>query len=131
MSIRTGSVVSTILFREGERFPILLDEQGTPLWNPPLYVTTQLRNASLAPLTTKAALDATKLLNAWVDSERINLEARLAHRQFLSGIEIQLLATFLRTRAATAALNSRPLSLVRYASRVRCGAYAGRSAYGL
>lgn len=127
MSTRNGPIVSTILFKDGERFPILQDEQGTPLWNPTLYVTTQLRNASLAPSTTKAALDAIKLLNAWADSERINLEARLARRQVLSEIEIQLLATFLTRRAATSAHNSRPLSLARYVSRVRAAPGAAHS----
>src|SRR5262245_55304296 len=114
MSTSNGPTISTILFRDEERIRILQNERGDLLWNPTLYVTTQLRNASLAPSTTKAALDAIKLLNAWADSRGINLEARLARRQFLSDIEIQLLATFLRTRAATAALDNRPLSLARY-----------------
>jgi len=51
-------------FSDGERYPLLIDGQGLPLWYPTLFTTTQVRNASKAPNTMAAVASRTHICYA-------------------------------------------------------------------
>lgn len=114
--------VSLILTSDGERYPILLGPTGSPLWAPTLYVTSQLRNASLAPSTTRSALDSISRLLQWAAATGVELEPRFSRREFLSDVEIDRLAQALKTRAVTLTKSVRPISISKSKSRVRAAA---------
>ena len=60
----------------GERFLILVDDAGMPLYYPALYVTAVLRGGNRATNTISHSLTAIKLLYAWGDYYRVDLESR-------------------------------------------------------
>ncbi len=78
-----------MLFGNGERYPLLVDGSGMPLWYPTLFATTQLRNASKAPNTITAALAAIRSLLAWAVASGIDLEDRLVQGIYLRDFEIE------------------------------------------
>jgi len=92
--------VRQICFSNGERYPLLFDEHGQPLWFPTLYATTQFRNASKASNTMAAALSAIRVLITWSDFSGINLELRFARRAFLNELEIESLWRHTQTKIA-------------------------------
>ena len=85
-------------FADGERFPLLLQEDGVPHAMATLFVTTQMRNASKAPNTILAALGAVRGLLSWAEGRHFHLEQRFLNRSFLTNAEIESLrvATQLR-----------------------------------
>lgn len=85
-------------FADGERYPLLLDERGLPLWYPTLFTTTQFRNVSKAPNTMVAVLAALRVLMHWAQSSQIDLEHRFARRLFLNEQEMESLCSYLQTK---------------------------------
>jgi len=81
--------LKTVVFSDGERYPMLLDEAGIPDWNATLFITTQLRNASKASNTMAAVLGAIRLLFVWADRNRVDFEVRFAEREFLTREELE------------------------------------------
>src|SRR5450830_1358988 len=92
--------VRQISFSNGERYPLLFDEYGQPLWFPTLFATTHFRNASKASNTMTAALSAIRVLITWSDFSGINLELRFARRAFLNELEIESLWRHTQTKIA-------------------------------
>lgn len=90
----------TVVFSDGERYPLLVDESGIPEWHATIFATTQIRNASKAPNTIKAALSAIRNLYSWAEARQINLNIRFARKSFLNEIEIDSLYAYTR-RAVT------------------------------
>lgn len=90
----------TIMFSDGERYPLLVDESGIPDWNSTIFVTSQIRNASKAPNTQKAVLFAIRSLYSWAETQEINLKSRFSQKIFLKEVEIESLYAF--SRALTA-----------------------------
>lgn len=84
----------------GERFLVLVDDSGMPLYYPALYVTAVLRGGNLANNTISHALTAIKLLYAWTDYYSIDLEARFKQRELLYEHEIHSLRDFSQQRLA-------------------------------
>ncbi|WP_116601241.1 site-specific integrase [Cupriavidus alkaliphilus] len=80
--------------------PMLLDGHGVPVYLPTLYVTTQIRNASKAPNTMLAVLDALRWLLRWADGRGISLEQRFKAKVFLNDTEIESLRAFAQTKSA-------------------------------
>lgn len=93
------SLARTVM-RDGERYPVLLNAGGAPCWYPTLYATTQLRNNSKAPSTITSVLAAIRLLLKWCEAESIDLETRLARRDFLAMSEVENLCRYLQSKAA-------------------------------
>jgi hypothetical protein len=60
----------------GERFAILVDEFGMPLYHHALYATAVLRGASLSVNTINNALGAIKMVCAWGSYYGLSLESR-------------------------------------------------------
>lgn len=84
----------------GERFLILVDDTGMPLYYPALFVTAVLRGGNRATNTINHALTAIKLLYAWGDYYRIDLESRFKRSELLFEHEIHSLRDFSQKRLA-------------------------------
>ncbi|EPA94412.1 site-specific integrase [Pseudomonas sp. G5(2012)] len=80
----------------GERFAILIDEFGMPLYYPALYVTAQMRGASLSINTIDNALSALKAMYAWQNYYGLDLESRFKRSELLVGHEIHSLRDFMQ-----------------------------------
>jgi integrase len=87
-------------FSDGERYPLLIDGRGVPLWYPTLFTTTQVRNASKAPNTMVAVLSAIRVLIAWAQSHDVDLESRFANRLFLNEQEVESLCRYAQTKSS-------------------------------
>lgn len=92
LSIRTFQAES------GERFLILVDDAGMPLYYPALFVTAVLRGGNRATNTIRNALTAIKLLCAWSDYYSIDLESRFKRSELLLDHEIHSLRDFSQSR---------------------------------
>lgn len=80
----------------GERFSILVDDTGMPLYYPALYVTAELRGASLSINTINNALSALKAMYAWQDYYSTDLESRFKRSELLLAHEIHSLRDFMQ-----------------------------------
>lgn len=80
----------------GERFPLLIDQDGMPLYSPTLYALTQLRGRNLATNTISNALRAIQVLYLFLDVRLIDLSSRLSLGQMLSLGEVEDLARLAR-----------------------------------
>ena len=79
---------------QGERVPLLLDEQGLPLFYPTLFATSQLRNAGAAVNTIRNALTHIQVLLRWETQEGRNLVDEFTSGKFLSMPDILSLRDF-------------------------------------
>lgn len=88
--------VRRIKSMSGERFVILVDESGMPLYYPALYITVHMRGRSLAVNTIQNALNALKAMYAWQSYYRIDVEERFSHGALLQPHEIHSLRDFMQ-----------------------------------
>lgn len=80
----------------GERFSILVDDTGMPLYYPALYVTAEMRGGSLSINTINNALSALKAMCAWQDYYGQDLESRFKRSELLCRHEIHSLRDFMQ-----------------------------------
>jgi integrase len=80
----------------GERFSILVDDSGMPLYYPALYVTAEMRGASLSINTINKALSAVKAMYAWQTYYNLDLESRFKRSELLQPHEIHSLRDFMQ-----------------------------------
>ncbi|BCS42440.1 MULTISPECIES: site-specific integrase [Pseudomonas] len=80
----------------GERFSILVDNAGMPLYYPALYVTAEMRGRSLSINTINNALSALKAMCAWQSYYDLDLESRFKQSKLLCRHEIQSLRDFMQ-----------------------------------
>lgn len=80
----------------GERFSILVDDSGMPLYYTSLYVTAEMRGASLSINTINNALSALKAMYAWQDYYGHDLESRFKRSELLLAHEIHSLRDFMQ-----------------------------------
>ena len=83
-----GRTVESFVFDSGEDYCLLMDGDGLPLSYPNLFVTTQVRNASLSFHTMEQHLHSIAVLLDLCDRRKIDLEQRILTRQFFSPIEV-------------------------------------------
>ncbi len=86
-----GYRVRVAVFVGGERFPLLLGPQGVPLFEPTLFVVTELRMKNLAANTIANALRALQLFVAFLESEGIDLRKRFSEGSVLKRQEVEVL----------------------------------------
>ena len=89
--------VKLLTFNDGERYPILLQEDGQPLYLPTLYISTMVRSGNHAAKTLERHLRAIMHLYTWAKSEGINIESRLESFEHLSLYEIDSLVRACRS----------------------------------
>ncbi len=86
---------------DGERFSVLVDEDGMPLYHQTLYATWMLRNGSLAANSITNALHALKALCAWEDKVGVDLESVFSQSKTLNENQIRELSDFLQRSLAS------------------------------
>lgn len=93
-------------FSDGERYPLLLDQNGVPHWHTTLFTTTQVRNASKAPNTMAAVVSSIRLLLGWAQSNSIDLDGRFARQKFLTTQELESLCSYTQAKGAEPEIRS-------------------------
>jgi integrase len=96
-----GYRVRVAVFLGGERFPLLLGPQGVPLFEPTLFVVTELRMRNLAANTIANALRALQLFVTFLEAEGIDLRKRFSEGSVLKLSEVEVLAQACRSPLET------------------------------
>ena len=78
----------------GERMPILLDDQGLPLFYPTLFVTSQLRNSGAAVNTIRNALAEIAVLMRWENRQERDLVSEFQTGRFLEVSDVVSIRDF-------------------------------------
>ncbi len=110
--------VKVVRFASGERFPVLVDGIGFPLYMPTLFAVTELRMRNLASNTIGNALRSLQLLVWFLEREQVDLIERFSAGEVLKLHELEALAQACR----------RPLeaiSEVRGSDAIRDSAFPG------
>lgn len=76
----------------GERYPILVEQDNMPVFYPTLFATAKIRNAGRAANTMDQYLTSIKVLLGWSDENGIDLVSRILTQQFLTTGELDQLA---------------------------------------
>lgn len=91
--------VRTIITASGERMPVLLDRAtGIPLFDPTVYVLTEIRSRNGSTATLDAHLRAILAFQLFVDARGVDLPERMREGRLLDVAEIDALASFCRLR---------------------------------
>jgi hypothetical protein len=71
----TGYRPQNLKLQSGEQFPVLLDSAtGVPLWNPTLFILTELRARNRAAATLQQATRALMVVHHVLDFLRVDLQ---------------------------------------------------------
>lgn len=87
-------MLSVHVFGEGERVPMLRDEQGVPLFYPTLFATSQLRNAGAAVNTIRNKLADLVVLLRWEQANGRDLITEFSSGRLLTVADIVSLRDF-------------------------------------
>lgn len=98
---------------DGERFAVLIDGSGMPLYYPTLYTTWHLRSRSLAANSIVNALGAIKALSAWEARVGINLVSLFSQGELLGEERVRDLSDFLQLAFTSAPRETRVVQIVR------------------
>lgn len=91
--------IEMLVFENGERYPLLINnEDGMPMHNPTLFITSELRNRGNAESTMVAGLRAIMFVYAWGIKNKFDIEDRFNKGQFLTRNEVELLCNEARSR---------------------------------
>lgn len=82
----------------GERWAMLLHEDGMPAFYPNLFNTCKLRNRRLSTSTQEQFLTAIKILYESCDAQKINLIDRIKGQRFLTTGEVDAISDACRTK---------------------------------
>lgn len=85
---------------DGERFAVLVDGSGMPLYYPTLFTTWHLRSRSLAANSIANALNAIKALYAWEVQVGIDLVSLFSQGELLDEEQVRGLSDFLQLSLA-------------------------------
>lgn len=99
----------------GERFAMLVDDEGMPLYYPTLYVSVHMRGRSLAVNTIQNSLHAIKALYAYEAYFEVDYELRFSNGELLQAHEIHSLRDFMQ-RALAKESDKNVISITRHKS---------------
>lgn len=88
-----------LVFKSGERFPVLLGNDGIPLFYPTVYEAAMRRQVNVASATLAADLSAIKFLYSWAVQKNIDIEKRFHQGAFLAVSEIENLTKAFKYRS--------------------------------
>ncbi len=91
-----GISVRHVTFDDGERYLLLVDERGMPLYFPTLYATVVVRGGSRAANTIRNALSAIKVLYNWQGEYKVDIESSFACGELLEAHQIHALRDFMQ-----------------------------------
>lgn len=87
--------IQSFVMESGERYCLLVDsDTGVPLFYPNLFITTQVRNASLSFASMESALSSISVLLKFSDEHEIDLVERFRSGAFLKLNEVDALADY-------------------------------------
>jgi len=78
----------TFVMSSGERYCLLVDSVGSPLYFPNLYLTTQVRNRSLSFAAEQSTLNGISVLYRFLDERDESIERRFYKGKFLNDSEL-------------------------------------------
>ena len=88
-------LIQSFVMRNGERYCLLVNaDSGVPLFYPNLFITTQVRNASLSFASMESALSSISVLLKFCDEHEIDLVERLMLGTFFQLNEIDALVDY-------------------------------------
>ena len=88
-SLVKNTQIKTFVMATGERYCVLIDKDaGIPLFNPNLFVTTQIRNNSQSLSAMETALNGIQILLTFCKDRGIDLEDRILRHEFLKVNEL-------------------------------------------
>ena len=90
--------VKTIKLDSSERLPVLLDENGIPLFEPTVFALSEVRGRNLSASTIESVLRSVMVFHRFLDLRRIDFDSRLSSGRLLSLGEVEDLARFSRMR---------------------------------
>jgi integrase len=88
--------LKTLILSSGERFPILLGDDGRPLHLPTVFATAEVRNRHRAANTVSNVLGSLSVFHRFLKERDIDLEGRLDNGLLLDLAEIEELVRFSR-----------------------------------
>lgn len=91
-----GLSVRHTIFRDGERYMLLVDENGMPLYFPALYVTVVVRGGSRAANTIRNTLSAIKVLYDWQVDYKIDIESSFDRGELLEAYQIHSIRDYMQ-----------------------------------
>ncbi len=98
----------------GERYCLLLEVgSGLPLFYPNLFITTQVRNASLSFASMESALSSISVLLKFCDERQIDLVERLRAGTFFQLNEVDALADYCQFNLSSKVAANKVTSLVK------------------
>ncbi|MBN2866765.1 MAG: site-specific integrase [Thiotrichales bacterium] len=87
--------IQSFVMESGERYCLLVEsDTGVPLFYPNLFITTQVRNASLSFASMESALSSISVLLKFCNERQIDLVERLRSSTFFQLNEIDALADY-------------------------------------
>jgi integrase len=88
--------VKIVVTSNGERLPLLLGFDGTPIWSATVFALTELRARNRAASTIENALRAIMVFQIFLDQQKIDLEQRMSYGRILGLNEIEELVRICR-----------------------------------
>lgn len=83
-------------FDNGERYKLLVDERGVPLYYPSLYISAMVRGASKAANTVLNSLHAIKAFYEWQEYVGIEFESSIAGGEFLDYRQVHAMRDYMQ-----------------------------------
>jgi integrase len=93
--------IRRLITADGERISVLVDHFGMPFYDPNLFVTRNVRNASKSVSYVESHLRAIISVMAWEKDSGIDLKDRFSSGELLSELELESLTDFLSYRHET------------------------------
>ncbi|PSH04474.1 MAG: integrase [Acidobacteria bacterium] len=87
----TNYHLKTVVFKSGERFPMLVTGAGVPLHGPTVFAMAEVRNRHRASNTIANVLGALSVFHSFLDEHGIEISARLENGSLLELGEIEAL----------------------------------------
>ncbi|WP_198401068.1 tyrosine-type recombinase/integrase [Thiomicrospira microaerophila] len=106
--------IQSFVMESGERYCLLLEVgSGLPLFYPNLFITTQVRNASLSFASMESALSSISVLLKFCDERQIDLVERLRAGTFFQLNEVDALADYCQFNLSSKVAANKVTSLVK------------------
>jgi integrase len=106
-----GSMQKAFVMESGERYCLLVDHAGLPLYYSNLYVTTQVRNRSLSFSAMESTLSGILVLNRYLEEFGENLQTRFQEGRFLTDSEMDAIRDYCQIKFRYRACNNEVLAL--------------------
>ena len=106
--------IQSFVMENGERYCLLVESgSGVPLFYPNLFITTQVRNASLSFASMESALSSISVLLKFSDEHEIDLVERLRSGVFLKLNEVDALADYCQFNLSSKVAANKVISLAK------------------